>query len=145
MSGETAKKTADNNVIRNAVGYPRTMNVSSLSTRNADARVATPAVPKLRSRILKFSTSDFEPRSVPHPFYPVLYSLGHLLAAPAFVAGALLVVIRPARGPPPVPSFPTQALIFHPEPTYAAPASPSSDYSNEKTYWHMLVYLPKPS
>ena len=63
----------------------------------------------------------------PHPFRPILRSLGYLLAATTFLATALVIVIQPARGPSPIPSFPTQTLIFHPEPAYAAPASPSSD------------------
>lgn len=62
-----------------------------------------------------------------HPFRPLLSTLGYLLAATAFVATALFIVIHPVRGPSPIPAFPTQTLIFHPEPAYAAPASPSSD------------------
>ncbi|CAD6586627.1 MAG: hypothetical protein ASARMPRED_002780 [Alectoria sarmentosa] len=63
----------------------------------------------------------------PHPFRPLLCILGYLLAGTAIVATAVFIVIHSARGPSPIPVFPTQTLIFHQEPAYAAPASPSSD------------------
>lgn len=63
----------------------------------------------------------------PYRFRPLLYTLGYLLAATALVATALFIVNHPTRGLSPIPIFPTETLIFHPEPAYAAPASPSSD------------------
>ena len=62
-----------------------------------------------------------------HPFRPLLRVLGYLLAATALIAIVIFIGIHPSRGTSPIPIFPTQTLIFHQDPAYAAPASPSSD------------------
>lgn len=62
-----------------------------------------------------------------HPCRPLFRIFGYLFAATALVATALVIGIHPSRGLSPIPIFPSQTLIFHQDPAYAAPASPSSD------------------